>query len=89
LPALWWAGDWEGTIRESKKLIEMAPYNAYAYYNLGYGYAMQDENDEAIAAFRRSVELDPSDPQSQVGLAWAWARAGSGLDRHAAHGPLG
>jgi len=73
--ALWWAGDWQGTVTESKKLIEMAPDLAYAYYNLGYGYAMQDMNDQAIEAFRKAVDLDPTDPLNSLGLAWAWARA--------------
>jgi len=74
--ALWWAGDWEGTVTESRKLIEMAPNLAYAYYNLGYGHAMQDQSPEAIDAFRKAIDLDPEDPLNTVGLAWAWARAG-------------
>ena len=74
--AMWWAGDWEGTVTESRKLIEMAPNLAYAYYNLGYGHAMQDRSPEAIDAFRKAVALDPDDPLNIVGLAWAWARAG-------------
>ena len=74
--AMWWAGDWQGTVTESEKLIEMAPANAYAHYNLGYGYAMQDMNERAIEAFRKSAELDPEDTLIRVGLAWAWARAG-------------
>jgi TolB-like protein/Tfp pilus assembly protein PilF len=72
--AMWWAGDWQGTVEESLNLLEMAPDLAYAYYNLGYGYAMQDQNEEAIEAFSRAVQLDSTDPLNQVGLAWAWAR---------------
>jgi TolB-like protein/Tfp pilus assembly protein PilF len=72
---MWWAGDWEGTVTESRKLIEMAPDLAYAYYNLGYGHAMQDESQEAIEAFRTARDLDPTDPLNHLGLAWAWAKA--------------
>jgi TolB-like protein/Tfp pilus assembly protein PilF len=73
--ALWWAGDWQGTVVESERLIEMAPNLAYAYYNLGYGHAMQDHTEEAIEAFRTAEELEPTDPLNTVGLAWAFARA--------------
>ncbi len=37
---------------------------------------MQGHDEQAIEAFRRSLELDPTDPLIQVGLAWAWARVG-------------
>lgn len=72
---MWWAGDWEGTVTESSKLIEMAPDLAYAYYNLGYGHAMQAENEQAIEAFRTARDLGPTDPLTHLGLAWAWAKA--------------
>ena len=73
--AMWWAGDWQGTVVESERLIEMAPNLAYAYYNLGYGHAMQGQTEEAIEAFRTAEELEPTDPLNTVGLAWAFARA--------------
>jgi tetratricopeptide (TPR) repeat protein len=73
--ALWWAGDWRGTVAESYKLLEMEPNDAWAYYNAGYGHAMLGENREAIDAFRKATELDPTDPNMPIGLAWGWARA--------------
>ena len=37
---------------------------------------MLGRNDEAVAAFLKAYDLDPSNPGNATALAWAWARAG-------------
>ena len=51
------------------ELLKSKPDNAGAWKNLGIALGAINRLDEATAAFRRAVELDPEDERAQVGLA--------------------
>lgn len=61
--------DVEGAVRELEKVVEQSPENAAAYFGLGYGYEALGQQDEAVAAYQRSLDADPSQYAAQSGLA--------------------
>jgi tetratricopeptide (TPR) repeat protein len=54
--------EYEKTIRELKKAIELAPNFSPAYNSLGYAYRPVGNYGEAEAAFKKYIELVPHDP---------------------------
>jgi tetratricopeptide (TPR) repeat protein len=54
--------DYEKTIEELKKAIELAPDFSPAYNSLGYAYRPVGNYGEAEKAFKRYIELVPNDP---------------------------
>ncbi|MFO7980531.1 MAG: tetratricopeptide repeat protein [Candidatus Aminicenantes bacterium] len=46
-------------IESAKKLIELQPNSADAYYNVGYMYVKQEQYREAIPIFEKAIELNP------------------------------
>jgi tetratricopeptide (TPR) repeat protein len=61
--------DVETAVRELENVVEQSPENAAAYFGLGYGYETLGQQDKAVAAYRRSLEADPSQYAAQSGLA--------------------
>lgn len=62
--------DPEGAIEKYKKSIELKPDFRLPYTNLAYIYQQMDEVDLAIAAFRRSIALDPENIGLYNSMAW-------------------
>ncbi len=51
---------WNEAIFRWKRILEIAPQNALAYNNLGVAYEALGKTDEAIEAYSRATELEPS-----------------------------
>ena len=63
-------------IAELKKVIETPGYKSPdAYLNLGWLYrnATPKRAEESVAAYRKALELDPSNEQAALGMGWAYA----------------
>jgi TolB-like protein/Tfp pilus assembly protein PilF len=71
-----WVRDYDGTIEESRKLLELEPNEADAHYYAGMAHTIKGQSESAIESFRHAIELNPDDPYYPAGLAWAYARAG-------------
>lgn len=54
------AGMGDKAIAASRKLIEIEPDNADAYYNLGYMFVKQEKFKEAAVEFTKAIELRPN-----------------------------
>jgi len=74
---LFFVNDFQGSLSESLKVLELNPEHSGSYYNLGYCYAMLDRSNEAIAAFEKAVQLDVGNSVMVMGLAWVHAKAGN------------
>jgi hypothetical protein len=61
------AKDYNGAVKMYMKALEAKPNAADTYCNLGGAYYVLQRIDDAVAAFRKSIELDPSYAQ---GLAY-------------------
>ena len=61
--------DFEGAEHSYKQAIVIAPEAANPRYNLGNLYWQQERYEEALAAYVKSVELDPSDNDALYNLA--------------------
>jgi tetratricopeptide (TPR) repeat protein len=68
--------DYRDEIALWSSVVEAAPGNARAYYNLATRLREQGELDPAIAAYRRSLELAPEQPRTHYNLANALKQAG-------------
>jgi TolB-like protein/Flp pilus assembly protein TadD len=71
-----WVRDYDGTIEESRKLLELEPNEADAHYYAGMAHTIKGQSESAIESFSRAIELNPDDPYYPAGLAWAYARSG-------------
>ena len=71
-----WVRDYDGTIEESRKLLELEPNEADAHYYAGMAHTIKGQSESAIESFGQAIELNPDDPYYPAGLAWAYARAG-------------
>lgn len=63
-------------IADLKLSAELAPDNAYVFYNLGCIYARQNADDLAIAAFTQSLQIDPLLPEAYYNRALIYRRNG-------------
>ncbi|MEJ2204670.1 MAG: tetratricopeptide repeat protein [Gemmatimonadota bacterium] len=73
---LFYTRDYEGSIIESDKVLEMEPGDWYAWYNKGWSLGMLGRDDGAVAAFETALPLaDDQEGTVRSGLAWALARA--------------
>ncbi len=57
------AGDYEAAIEVCNAYISSNPNDATAYYDRGYAYYLNAEDELAIADFTTSLELDPSNDE--------------------------
>ncbi len=51
-----------------RKVLQIEPKNAVAYYNLGLALSGQKKLDEAIAAYRKAIQLNPKDAKAYYNL---------------------
>jgi Flp pilus assembly protein TadD len=51
-----------------QRYLDQRPNDAAAHFDLGYVYTAQQENDKAIAEYRKAVELDPKMIEAQLNL---------------------
>jgi tetratricopeptide (TPR) repeat protein len=68
--------DYEGGVVELKKVIESPGYKSPdAYLNLGWLYRNMTPRkpEESVAAYKRALELDPTNEQAALGMAWAYS----------------
>jgi tetratricopeptide (TPR) repeat protein len=63
------SGDPRTAVRDLEDVTGQSPENAAAYFGLGYGYEQLGERDKALAAYRQSTEIDPSQYAAQSALA--------------------
>lgn len=66
--ALSWAGDYEGSVAEYNKALELSPGNPEALSGLGRVLSWAGEYDRSIAAYRKSIEAAPRDVDTRKGL---------------------
>jgi serine/threonine-protein kinase len=64
-------GDYANAAEAWRVVTRLSPDNARGFYNLGAAYFSMDRDEEAIAAYRRSIEIEPT--------ASAWTNLGSVL----------
>jgi tetratricopeptide (TPR) repeat protein len=55
-------GNFEGAIRTYEYLLNVEPDNADCHNYMGYLLWQLDKNEEAVAAYRKAIELDPNNP---------------------------
>ena len=61
-------GNLEGAIREYETCLSLAPGQAWALYGLGQVYMAQDKKIEAIAAWQRALQINPTFTAAQQAL---------------------
>ena len=76
--AAWQKGDYQQAAEKFEKAVAEYPEYDTAYNNLGVMYAHLGQNDQALAAFRRSVELNDKNADADRNLR-AHADAAEGL----------
>lgn len=69
------AGNYSGAINQYKKAIELNPDPRY-YNRLGIALRRDNRENEAVDAFRKAVELDPTYSVGYVGLGGAYVSLG-------------
>jgi TolB-like protein/Flp pilus assembly protein TadD len=74
--AMYFARHYDKAIVQCQKALEMDPHFFLAHYTLGESYEQKGMFDEAIATFRRSVELSQDNPEMLAALGRALALAG-------------
>jgi tetratricopeptide (TPR) repeat protein len=68
--------DYAGGVAELKKVIESPGYKSPdAYLNLGWLYRNSEPRraEESVAAYKKALELDPTNEQAALGMAWAYS----------------
>lgn len=68
--------EYEAAIRELEAARDLEPSEALYHAQLGEAYAGADRSTDAIAAYQRTLELDPDDTGSRNNLGVVLARAG-------------
>jgi tetratricopeptide (TPR) repeat protein len=68
--------DWAGAERAYRRAIELAPNHAGAYHWYANSLTLQGRHDEAIAAARRAVAIEPLSPILHVALGHAYLLGG-------------
>ena len=65
-------GKYKKAIKYYKKAVEIDPYFAFAWDNLGLSYRKSDNNDKAILAYEKSLEIDPygTTPLQNIAIAY-------------------
>lgn len=74
--ALWRSGQRAEAIQTLQQLVEMAPDNADAWFNLGNFYRTERRFDDAVAAFRRAVPLRRDNAEPWINLGYVLAQQG-------------
>lgn len=74
------AQDFEGAINAYNKILATEKKSAVLYYNLGNAYYKQDELGEAIWAYEKALEINPSDENIRFNLSFVNAKTYDQLD---------
>ena len=69
-------------LEQCDKTIELNPYFSPVYWTLGLVQEQRGEEDEAIAAFKRAIDLSPPSPRVLGALGGALARFGRNQEAH-------
>jgi len=72
----YFARDYEAAITHYRTVLERDPKFLYTWALLADAYSMSGRHEEAIAAARRPLEIDPNDHNYPMWLAFVLARAG-------------
>jgi TolB-like protein/Tfp pilus assembly protein PilF len=67
--------DWAGAEREFRRALELNPSSAFALHAYGGFLANLGRSDEAIAACKRAIELDPLTPNTSFQLSFVYGQA--------------
>lgn len=67
--ALSWAGDYEGSVAEYNKALELSPGNPEALSGLGRVLSWAGEYERSVEAYRKSIDAAPKDVDARKGLA--------------------
>jgi len=76
------AGDAAKAQELLQQVIAANPAIAEAHYNLGYSYMLQNKAEEAEAAFRKAIEVNPSKDDAYIGLATLLGAKGKGQEAY-------
>jgi tetratricopeptide (TPR) repeat protein len=68
------------SIEEIRKSCEINPDFSYAFHNLGVAYQRVNRHDEAIACYKRVLELEGDNVQALYGLGLAYGKGKNMLD---------
>ena len=71
-------GQYDKTISDDNKVIEIIPKDAFAYYNRGYTYWEKGQFDKAISDYNKAIEINP-------GYAEAYFNRGIAYDNKGQH----
>ena len=74
--------DFESALEQCDHTIEQNPHFSAAYWTLGLVQDQREDFEEAIAAFRRAIQLSPPSPRIQGALGRTFARAGKPRQAH-------
>ena len=74
--------DFEAALEQCDHTIEQNPHFSAAYWTLGLVQDQREDFEEAIAAFRRAIQLSPPSPRIQGALGRTFARAGKPRQAH-------
>jgi serine/threonine-protein kinase len=74
--------DLEAALEQCDHTIEQNPHFSAAYWTLGLVQDQRGDFEEAIAAFRRAIQLSPPSPRIQGALGRTFARAGKPRQAH-------
>ncbi len=61
--------DWDGALEQFKQVVNLYPYSAATYNNLGAIYLKKGENQEAIKAFSNALRIDENHLEARHNLA--------------------
>jgi len=78
---LYQAGDFQGSLKASRKALTLKPDSAEAYNNIAASYASLKQWDEAIQAAQQAIRLRPDFPLARNNLAWAESEKRKGSEQ--------
>jgi Flp pilus assembly protein TadD len=84
-----------GALADLERLVQLAPQQARAWFNLGYLQESVGQVDEAAQSFARATAIEPTMDRAWYGLGLChirrarWGEAASALERTTALQPLG
>lgn len=73
---LWFSWDWEAAKNELEEAAAKNPFEARAYLDLGWYYAVGSHFNDAIAQMEKAVQLDPLNLEYNIDLADIYRMAG-------------
>ena len=74
--AHYFARQWDAALEQGRKVLEMDPNFGFAYWHRGLVRLQQQRIDEAVAAFRKAINLSGATPTFLAYLGHALGRAG-------------